>query len=173
MCVVLFLITYVILEMLYRSPFGRTLRAIREDEYAAAAFGRNVFVNKLKAYVIGGVVAGVGGCLFAVYLADWNPYVWAPIETFLIYGAIFIGGQANQRGITLGAIILLVTIPEVTRFMPNIPGHADLFPALRDILSAILVILVLRFRPQGLIPEVHPRDPGDGQAAVAGSVANV
>jgi len=176
-CVVILVIVYVFLEMMYKSPFGRTLRAIREDEFASAAFGRDVYRCKLKAYIIGGVVAGIGGVLFANYLGQWNPYTWAPIETFLLYGAIFIGGQGNSRGVIIGSVILLVLIPEVTRFMPQVPGKPDLFPALRSMASAVLVILVLRYRPQGLLPEVHPRDAGDRAPAptaqTAGSAANV
>jgi ABC-type branched-subunit amino acid transport system permease subunit len=172
MCVAILGIVYLVLELLYRSPFGRTLRAIREDETAAAAFGRNIFAEKLKAYVIGGACAGIGGVLFAQFLSAWNPYSWATIETFLLYSAIFLGGQANGRGVLLGTLVVLVAVPEVTRFLPAVPGHPDLFPALRNIVSGILVLAVLRWRPQGILPERRPRDhrPAPGVAS-PGAVA--
>jgi branched-chain amino acid transport system permease protein len=151
-------IVYVVLELLYRSPWGLALRTVREDEIAAAAFGRNVYRTKLTAYVLGGAVAGLGGFLFATYLTSWNPATWNTIEVFILYSAIFLGGSANQRGVLLGVVVVLIMVPEGTRFLPNIPGHPDLFPAIRGIVSGLLILLVLRFRPQGLIPERRPRD---------------
>jgi ABC-type branched-subunit amino acid transport system permease subunit len=158
LCVAILIVVYVLVELMYRSPFGRTLRIIREDEIAAAAFGRNVYLAKLQAYAIGGAIAGLGGFLFATYLTAWNPQSWAAIETFLLYSAIFLGGQANARGVILGTLIVLVAVPEGTRFLPPVPGHPDLFPALRQVVSGLLILAVLRWRPQGLIPEVRPLD---------------
>jgi branched-chain amino acid transport system permease protein len=155
---------YVILELMYRSPFGRTLRIVREDEFAAAAFGRNVYLVKLKAYIVGGAVAGLGGFLFATYLTAWSPAVWSPFETLLLYTAILLGGQANARGVILGTIVVLVAIPEITRFLPNVPGHPDLFPALHAIVVGLVLLAVLRWRPQGLIPEVRPKDRPRGKS---------
>jgi ABC-type branched-subunit amino acid transport system permease subunit len=158
LCLVILLMVYWVMHLLYRSPFGLTLRAIREDEQAAAAFGRNVHLYKLKAYFVGGLVAGLGGALYVVYLTSWDPSAWSAFETFILFAAIFVGGQANMRGVILGTFIIVVVIPEATRFLPDVPGHPDLFPALRNIVIGILILLVLRFRPQGLIPEPRPRD---------------
>lgn len=157
-CFAFLVVIYVLLELLYRSPFGRTLRMIREDDFAAAAFGRNVFVGKLQAYVLGGVVAGIGGFLYSTYITSWNPSAWSAPETFILYSAIFLGGQGNQRGVLLGTFIVIAAIDQGTLFLPTIPGHPDLVPAVRFIASGILLILVLRFRPRGLIPEVRPLD---------------
>jgi branched-chain amino acid transport system permease protein len=151
-------IVFVVLELLYRSPWGLALRAVREDEIAAAAFGRNVYRAKLTAYVLGGAIAGLAGFLYATYLTSWNPASWNTIEVFLLYSAIFLGGSANQLGILVGTAVVFIAVPEGTRYLPNIPGHPDLFPALRGIVSALLILVVLRFRPQGLIPEWRPRD---------------
>lgn len=157
-CLVAFIIVYVVLEALFNSPFGMTLRSIREDEQAAAAFGRNVYMNKLKAYVIGGMIAGLGGSLYVAYLSSWNPSAWSAIEGFLLFAAIFVGGQGNIRGIVVGVFIVLILIPEATRWLPEVPNRPDLFPALRNIVSGVLILAVLRWRPRGILPEPHKKD---------------
>lgn len=149
---VILAVEYVVLELIYRSPFGRTLRIIREDEVAAAAFGRNVYRSKLKAFGIGGAVAGVGGFLFATYLTAWSPSTWSPFEAILLYTAIFIGGQANSRGVIVGTVVLLGVL-EITRFLPDIQGHPTIYPNLRTAINGLLLLAVLRWRPQGIIPE--------------------
>lgn len=158
LCIICLIGTYLVLELLYNSPFGRTLRAIREDETAAAAFGRNIYLDKLKAFVIGGMVAGLGGSLLAVYLTAFNPASWSSFETFLLYSAIIVGGSANSRGVVLGTFVTLVLITEATRFLPDIPGHADAVSAVRNMCIGALIIVALRWRPQGLLPERRPRD---------------
>jgi branched-chain amino acid transport system permease protein len=158
LCFVCLAIVYVVTEWLFKSPFGMTLRSIREDEQASAAYGRDVYIAKLKAFVIGGMVAGLGGSLFAVYLSSWNPSAWSPIEGFLIFAAIFLGGQGNARGVILGVVIVTILIPEATRWLPEFQKRPDLYPALRNIAAGILILAVLRWRPQGILPERHLND---------------
>src|SRR5207302_405574 len=79
-CLAVLIAVYLFLERLFWSPFGRALRSVREDETAAAAFGRNVFALKLKGYVIGGVIAGLGGALFVHFLGAFNVSAWSPVE---------------------------------------------------------------------------------------------
>jgi branched-chain amino acid transport system permease protein len=156
---VLFLgIAYVILELLFKSYFGRALRSVREDQTAASAYGRNVYILKLKAYVIGSAVAGMAGAFLIAYLSAFNPYAWSPAETFLLFGAIFIGGMANSRGVIIGAFFVFVAIQEFTRLLPVIPGAAEASDALRFVIIGILIIAVLWLRPQGLLPEPRDRD---------------
>jgi branched-chain amino acid transport system permease protein len=158
LCIGLLVVLYVVVEMLYRSPFGRALRSIREDEVAAAAFGRDVFKLKLKAYVIGGVIAGLAGSLLVNFLTAWSPAAWTPIETFLLYAAIFVGGTANNRGVVVGAFFIFVFIQEVTRFIPVVHIGETALAAARDISIGLLIIAVLWFRPQGILPEPRARD---------------
>lgn len=158
-CVAILAAIYVVLELLYHSPFGRALRSLREDETAAMAFGRNVYLLKLKGYVIGGVIAGLGGALFAHFLGVWNPYAWDTSEVFLLLGAILIGGSGNPRGVIAGTFFIVVLIQEVTRFLPTIPGHLEAAEAIRFIIVGLLILAVLRWRPQGLIPEPREHDP--------------
>ena len=165
LCFVCLVVVYVVLEWLFNSPFGLTLRSIREDEQASAAFGRNVYVGKLKAYVIGGMVAGLGGSLYAVYLTAWNPSTWSAIEGFLLFAGIFLGGQANTRGVILGVFIVTILIPEGTRWLPEFQSRPDLYPALRNIVGGLVILAVLRWRPQGLLPERHLGDAQPQRAA--------
>jgi branched-chain amino acid transport system permease protein len=158
LCVFLLFAVYFLLELLLNSYFGRALRSIREDQTAAQAYGRNVYMLKLKAYAIGGAVAGLSGAMFATYLSAFNPYAWAPAETFLLFGAIFIGGTANSRGVIIGAFFVFVGIQEFTRLLPPIPGAAEASDALRFVIIGFLIIAVLWLRPQGLIPERRDRD---------------
>lgn len=159
MCLVTLAGVYLFLERLYRSPFGRALRSGREDERAAAAFGRDVYFLKLKAYVIGGVIAGMGGAFLAHYLSAFNPYAWDTAEVFLLYAALFVGGAGNQRGVLMGTFFVAVLIQEATRYLPPIPGHPEAESAIRFILIGLLIIGVLRFRPQGILPEPRAKDP--------------
>src|SRR5207302_7795706 len=121
-CLAVLIAVYLFLERLFWSPFGRALRSLREDGTAAAAFGRNVFALKLKGYVIGGVIAGLGGALFVHFLGAFNVSAWSPVETLLLYAAIFVGGTGNNRGVILGIFLVLIFFQEVTRFLPEIPG---------------------------------------------------
>jgi branched-chain amino acid transport system permease protein len=158
LCIVALIAAYILLYLLSRGPFGRAIRSVREDDTASQAFGRNVYLLKLKAYVLGGCVAGLGGALLAAYITSFNPYAWTPEETFLIYAALFIGGTGNALGAIIGTFFVAVGIQEVTRYMPQIGNNASAPDALRLIAIGLLIVAILWFRPQGVIPETHARD---------------
>jgi ABC-type branched-subunit amino acid transport system permease subunit len=160
LCAVVLSIVYLVMQRIFKSPYGRLLRAVREDETAAAAFGRDIYRVKLQAYVIGAVVAGLGGGLLAAFLQAFNPYAWNAAETFLIYAAIFVGGSGNNRGVLVGSLFIAVIVQELTRLFVVIPGHPDAAAALRYMIVGVLIIGVLWWRPQGLIPEPRDRDEG-------------
>jgi branched-chain amino acid transport system permease protein len=176
-CIVALIVTYLVLERLAKSPFGRTVRSVREDDTASAAFGRNVYLVKLKAYILGGCVAGLGGALLAAYITAFNPYGWTPTETFLIYAAIFIGGTGNSLGVIIGAFFVEVGIQEVTRYIPQIGSNASSGDAIRLVVIGLLIVTILWFRPQGILPERRARDrlatagAGAGLPAVPGWAA--
>lgn len=157
-CIVALVLCYFVLERLGRSPFGRTVRSVREDDTASAAFGRNVYLVKLKAYVLGGCVAGLGGALLAAYITAFNPYGWAPQETFLIYAALFIGGTGNSLGVIIGAFFVEVGVQEVTRYIPQIGTNASSGDAIRLMVIGLLIVAILWWRPQGVLPERRARD---------------
>ena len=170
-CVVALIVVYFILERLNVSPFGRALRSVREDDVASQAFGRNAYALKLKAYVLGGCVAGLGGALLAAYLTAFNSYAWTPTETFLLYAAIFVGGTGNIRGAILGTFFVEVVIQEVTRYIPAVAGNSNFPDAARLVVIGLLIVGVLWLRPRGLFPEPRARDKGPGSTAEVATTA--
>lgn len=154
LCIVVLILTFLFSERLRRSPFGRSLRSVREDEMVAQGLGKNVFALRLKAFVIGAFFAGVGGSLLVIYVDAFNPSSWTTGETFFLWAALLLGGSANNWGAMLGALIVPVLFGEITRFLPT-----SLFPspqivdAFRYVTIGVLLILTVRFRPQGIIAE--------------------
>lgn len=154
LCLAVMLVIFVVLELVRRSPFGRAVKATRENEVAAAAFGRSVYLLRLKAYVLGGVVAGVGGCLLMNYITAFNPASWSPLETFLLYGALLVGGTGNNLGAIVGAALVLIAFPQLSQAIPVIGNNANALPAIQNIIIGLLIIVTLRFRPSGIFPEL-------------------
>jgi branched-chain amino acid transport system permease protein len=170
LCIVCMIIVFLLLYRLFYSPFGLAVRSVREDDTAAQAFGRNVYLLKLKAYVLGGCLAGLGGALLAAYITSFNPYAWTPEETFLLYAALFVGGTGNLFGAIVGTFFIEVGIQEVTRYMPQIGNNASAPDALRLIAIGLLIIAILWWRPQGLFPEPHLKDRTAPDPAVSDAV---
>ena len=152
-CLVIFILVVIFMTRISGSRFGLALRSLREDERASAAFGRDIYVLKLKAYVLGAAFGGLAGGLFAAYLSAFNPSAWSPIEAIILYSAVLVGGKGNIKGVILGVVIMIVLIQESTRFLPDVPGYPNIIPAVREIVIGAILVLFLRFRPQGLLPE--------------------
>lgn len=153
LCMVLMVLVYLLMSRVSRSRFGLALRSLREDERAAAAFGRDIYRTKLKAYVFAAAIGGFAGSLLAAYLGAFNPSAWAPIEVIVLYSAVLVGGRGNIRGVVLGVFLMIVLVQESTRFLPEIPNHPAITLNLRPIVIGTILVLFLRFRPQGLLPE--------------------
>jgi branched-chain amino acid transport system permease protein len=158
---VMLILVYVFMARVSASRFGMALRTLREDERAAAAFGRDIYRLKLKGYVLGAALGGLAGALFAAYLSAFNPSAWSPVgEVIALYAAVLVGGRGNIRGVVLGVLIMGVLVQESTRFLPQLPGlgqlntaHPQVLLAMRGVLIGLVLVLFLRFRPQGLLPE--------------------
>ena len=150
---VMFVLVFLFMWRISGSRFGMALRTLREDERAAAAFGRDIYRLKLKGYVLGAATAGFAGALFAAYLSAFNPSAWSPIEVIVLYSAVLVGGRGNILGVVLGVLIMGVIVQESTRFLPEVPGHPQVMLALRGVVIGLVLVLFLRFRPQGLVPE--------------------
>ena len=158
LCLVVLAVVVVLVTRLSGSRFGMALRSLREDERAAAAFGRNIYTTKLKAYVLGAALAGLGGGLFAGYLSAFNISAWSPTETITLYAAILIGGRGSTRGVLVGILVMYMGLQEATRYLPEVAGHASYAPAFRVIITGVALVLFIRFRPQGILPERRTRD---------------
>jgi branched-chain amino acid transport system permease protein len=139
---------------LSHAPFGRVLRALREDEDVAAVAGKPVLWFKIRAFALGAAVVGLAGALYAHYNAFIAPDGFAPLLTIYIVLALTAGGVGAMRGAVVGALVVILLL-EGTRFLAQaIPGVTPVQKAaLRECIIALSLILLLRFRPQGLIPE--------------------
>jgi branched-chain amino acid transport system permease protein len=155
---VLLALVFFLVQRLSGSPFGRMLRSVREDERAAAAYGRGVFFAKYRAYLFGAALAGLAGGLFAVFISAFNPSAWTPQELLVIYAAILVGGRGNPFGVVAGVFAVYIGFIELTRFLPAPASRPEFGPALRQVLIGLLIILVLKFRPEGLFRERLSRD---------------
>ena len=147
-------LVYWALERLRRAPFGRVLRAIREDETVAAVAGKPVFRFKVQAFALGAGVAGLAGIFFAHYLAYIEPNMFLPQESLFVWLALILGGSGNNRGALLGSAVLLGLL-EGSRFLkdviPFLTG-VQLAAAQQILVGVVLVVLMIR-RPEGLLPE--------------------
>ncbi|HUY79991.1 MAG TPA: branched-chain amino acid ABC transporter permease [Ktedonobacterales bacterium] len=155
---VIMALMFLLIQRIIHSPFGRTLRAIREDQDVSEAFGKDTFWYRMVAMAIGCFYAGVGGALLIEYVSAFNPSGWTTGETFVLFAALIIGGRGNNWGAALGALLVPIIFQEATRYLQattlsQIPNGDTLIPALRNIIVGALLIGTLWFRPQGLIPE--------------------
>jgi branched-chain amino acid transport system permease protein len=145
---------YVLAERLRASPFGRVLRAIRDDEQVVSVAGKHVTMFKVEAFAIGAGALGLAGALYAHYTSFIAPDIFVPLLTLYIKLALLTGGVGNNRGAVLGAFSIVFLL-ESTRFViPLVPFvSAVQGAALRELLIAGLLIVMLRYRPAGLVPE--------------------
>ncbi|MBO4531851.1 MAG: branched-chain amino acid ABC transporter permease [Paludibacteraceae bacterium] len=131
---------------LVKSPFGRTLNAIRADEIMVESMGRNTVMQKSWAFFLSAAVAGLAGVIYASYVSYIDPTSFTLDESIFIISALFIGGIGNTKGPVLGALFV-VLLPELLRFV----GLPDSIAAnLRQIIYGLALILVMYYRSQGL-----------------------
>ena len=157
-CLAVLAIVLLILERMRTSPFGRVLRAVREDAQVAAFAGKNVLTFKVKAFAIGGALAGLAGALYAHYNSYIVPEIYVPLLTIYIFLALTAGGIGNNWGAVTGAFVVVFFL-ESTRFLVGVIPWltAEQLAALREFLVGLGLLLVLFFRPRGLMPEPLPR----------------
>src|SRR5207237_8512536 len=111
-----------LLTRLAASPFGRVLRAIREDETIAAVAGKNVLSFKIRAFAVGSALIGFAGALYAHYNSYIAPDIFQPIVTIYVILALTIGGVGNMAGAVVRAAIVIL-LGEVTRFLAGNMDH--------------------------------------------------
>jgi branched-chain amino acid transport system permease protein len=149
------LITYFLIERGIRSPWGRVLRAIREDEVSASMSGKDIFKFKMQSLIFGSMVMGVGGALYAHYTKAISPDVFTPLYgTFIIWVMLMAGGSGNNKGAVLGAYVIW-GIWIGTTFLTNLLPYTlqARAPYIRFLIIGILLEVILLYRPQGLLGE--------------------
>ena len=168
-------VIYILLERARLSPWGRVMTAIRENEQAAAAAGKDIERFRVESFVLGAALMGLGGALLAQYLKQIDPQVSDPLTaTFLVWVMLIAGGSANNKGAILGAF-LLWTVWSATQilsgFLPNEIvvfgyeiGNLQVRSAyVRIFLIGLILQFILQQRPEGLLPEQRPAPVGMGK----------
>jgi len=142
---------------LMRSPWGRVIKGIREDEDAVRSLGKNVFSYKLQALMLGGVFGALGGVVYALPSAV-NPGVYVTSLTFFIYTVLLLGGAATVFGPVLGAVLFWIVQAFLSNVLPGLVAVGALpfisstqAQTLRFILVGVVLMLLVIFRPQGLL----------------------
>ncbi|MCA1297611.1 branched-chain amino acid ABC transporter permease [Stappia indica] len=149
------LVVYLMVERQIASPWGRMMRAIRDNEDAARAMGKDVPYRRLEAFIFGSALMGLGGALFAHFNRSITPEAIDPmVATFLVWIMLILGGSGNNRGAILGVAVVWV-IWSVSEIVTDQFPHEYAVKAkyLRIFLIGLMLQLVLRFRPEGLLPE--------------------
>ncbi|TAM17145.1 MAG: branched-chain amino acid ABC transporter ATP-binding protein/permease [Candidimonas sp.] len=141
---------FLIAKRITRSSFGRALKAMRENESAAIAAGKNIVLLKVIVFGVSGIIAGVAGVLFAGAQGFIDPLSFNLDTSILVIALVALGGAANLYGTIVGAILIL-GLPEILTFF-NL-GSTDTVSASRGIIFGLLLIIFTRFRPRGIIPE--------------------
>jgi branched-chain amino acid transport system permease protein len=142
-------LSFWVLCRLVRAPFGRVLRAIREDEVFTQSFGKSVTGFKVKAFVISAALAAVAGSLYAVYITFIDPTSFTVQESIFMLAIVIVGGAGNLWGSVIGAVVL-VALPELLRFV-GLPSA--IAANVRQILYGGLLVVMMLWRPQGLLGE--------------------
>ncbi len=158
--VALIVLSLVVVGLLVRSPWGRVLKGIREDEDAVRSLGKNVFAYKMQALVIGGVIGALAGIVLSLSRGSVQPDNYATQLTFLAYTALLLGGAARVMGPVLGAVILWVTLSLTDTLLRGAVG-AGYIPTwlmdgvqvgqMRFILVGVALMLLMTYRPQGIL----------------------
>lgn len=174
--IALLLIVYLFARRLTESPYGRSLRAMRDNDVVAGSIGKNLLAQRAAMLVVGGAVAGLSGGLLVGFITLWSPSAWGYAETIVLFAAVIIGGAGNNVGALIGAVLVPVGFEEATRFIPAVPGQPGLIPALQWVAIGTLIVVFLWFRPQGIFPERRrvigsapvrlPAAPADDSGAV-------
>lgn len=155
-------VVYLALEAMVRSPWGRALRAVRDEEDSAAMNGKPVKSLRVQSFVVGAVVMGIAGALYAPYMVTIDYSHFRPLfATFLVWVMLMLGGSGNNRGAILGAFVIwavwggtgYVTGALATALQGIAPDIASRMAFLRWAFVGLLLAAIVLYRPQGILPE--------------------
>ena len=145
---------YLFVRRITESPYGRSLRAMRDNDLVADSLGKSLLSMRTVMLVVGGAIAGLSGGVLVSYITTWSPAAWGYAETVVLFAAVIIGGAGNHVGAVLGAILVPVGFEEVTRFIPKSNSlPPNLIPSLEWVAIGLLIVIFLWVRPQGILPE--------------------
>ena len=147
-------LVFLVVRRITASPYGRSLRAMRDNDAVADSLGKNLLSMRTAMLVTGGAIAGLSGGILVSYITAWSPAAWGYAETVVLFAAVIIGGAGNHLGAVLGAVLVPVGFEEVTRYIPtsnNLPPN--LIPSLEWVAIGLLIVIFLWLRPQGILPE--------------------
>jgi ABC-type branched-subunit amino acid transport system ATPase component/ABC-type branched-subunit amino acid transport system permease subunit len=146
---------YWLVRRVTESPYGRTLRAMRDNDKVADSLGKNLLSLRTGVLVLGGAIAGLSGGVLVSFISVWSPAAWTYAETIVLFAAVIIGGRGNHLGAVIGAVLVPVGFEESTRLItnanPSLPPN--LLPSLQWVAIGLLIALFLWLRPQGILPE--------------------
>ena len=175
LCLAVVAAAFLIMERIRLAPMGRVLRAIRNDAMVAATAGKNVFHFQVVALAIGSGLIGLAGALYGHYVTYLSPEIFQPQLLIYVFFALVLGGRGNNWGALIGTVAV-VALVEGTRFVAQVvPGlNAVQVGALRAIVIGAGFILVLKLRPQGLLPEPRrlypaPKTPAEEDGTGTGT----
>ncbi|MDP2930106.1 MAG: branched-chain amino acid ABC transporter permease [bacterium] len=140
-------ITYFAIRNITKSPFGRILTGIREDEIATEAMGKNIIKHKVIIFMVGAFLAGIAGSLYAHYITFIDPSSFTAMESITVLLMVVFGGMASLPGSIVGAMVLVI-FPELLRFL-GLPS--SIAAPLRQMIYGLLLVALMIFRPKGLI----------------------
>lgn len=141
------LLTFFVIRRIVNSPFGRILRAIREDETATLAVGKDVNKYKIIVFAIGAFFAGIAGSLYAHYITFIDPSSFTVMESITILLMVVFGGMGSLSGSFIGAAVLVI-LPEMLRFV-GMPSSVA--APLRQMIYGLLLVVLMLKRPQGIV----------------------
>ncbi len=146
------IVVFIVLQLLTNSPYGRVLRAIREDDEAVSVLGKNVIYYKVQVFMIGSAVAGLSGGLYAQYLRFIEPNMFLPLVTFFVWIMLILGGSGNNKGALVGAL-LVEFISRGSRILKDYVALPVDAHNVQYIMFGVLIILIIMYRPDGLVRE--------------------
>jgi branched-chain amino acid transport system permease protein len=153
LCVVLAALAYLVAETLTGMQFGRVLRLLREEPMLAASLGHNITAEKTRVLAVAAPIAAVGGSVYTLYISYIGPNQLLPIETFLVFTMLIIGGIGNNRGAVFGALVIQL-IYAGSRFLKDIfPIPDQSASSVRLLIVGLVLTAFLMTRPEGLFAE--------------------
>lgn len=151
LCWALLIVLTLATAALIRTPWGRLVRAVRDDEYAAKALGKSANLIKVQTLMIGGAIGGLAGALLAFAVGQLDPDLFLAQITFFVFAIVILGGTGSAWGPMVGAVIFWSIITQTDAFASSHLGGGTAGSAARFILVGVLLVLLIAFRPQGIL----------------------